>query len=347
MDLALLKELCDAPGLPGAEESVREIFLREIRRYTYDIREDHLGNVIAHLPGGNGPRLVLDGHLDEVGFMVKHVDDAGFVSVIPLGGIDPRVFYGQRVVVWGKEPCVGVVGAKPPHITKRGKEDGEVPGVEDCLIDLGLEGARVRELVSVGDPVTYATELVETRDAVISKALDNRLALFVILEALKRSPRLACDLYVTATVQEEVGLRGARIINIDVEPEYVVVLEGTVSNDLPGVPDSKKLARVLAGPEIRLADKYIITNRALSFFLKDLAEERGIPYQLVAKTMGGTNASALQVTGRGAKATVVSVPVRYLHSPSSVAYKRDIEHTIDLVAAVLENLDRIDAEAPR
>jgi len=349
MDLGLLKKLCDTPGLPGAEEPVKEVFVEELRKHTLEISEDYIGNVIAHV-GGKGPKLVLDSHLDEVGFMVKHIDDKGFISVIPLGGIDPRVFYGQRVVVWGREPMRGVVGAVPPHIAKKeggGVSSSSVPAVEDCLVDLGLSPEAVKENVQVGDVATFDTELVETPESVISKSLDNRVALFVILEVLSRKPKLGCDLYVTATVQEEVGLRGARIINAAVNPEFSITLEGTVSNSLPGVPGSKQLAHTLAGPEIRLADKYIVTNRAFTFFLRDVAERRGIPYQMTAKSMGGTNASALQVTGKGTRATVVSVPVRYLHSPSSVAFKADIAHTIDLIEGALVELKKFDSKVIR
>lgn len=342
MNIELLKRLCDAPGIPGVEEPVKEIFTAEITKYTDEVFEDHIGNIIAHI-GGDGPRLVLDGHLDEVGFMVKHIDDQGFVSVVPLGGIDPKVFYGQRVVIWGRKPLVGVVGAVPPHLSKGGQT--EAPDIEDCLIDLGLEPSKVADNVRLGDPVTFATELIETEDAVISKAIDNRVSLFVILETLSRRPRLGCDLYVTATVQEEVGLRGARTINPAVEPEFSIVLEGTVSNSLPGVPGSKQLARTLSGPEIRLSDKYIVTNRAFSFFVYNLGKRLDIPCQLVVKRQGGTNASAFQVTGKGTRSTVVSVPVRYLHSPNSVAFKSDIAHTIDLIFAILENISDFDQNA--
>lgn len=345
MDIALLKKLCDTPGLPGAEDPVKEVMVAELGKYTKDISHDYIGNVIAHI-GGKGPRLVLDGHMDEVGFMVKAIDDRGFLSVITLGGVDPKVFYGQRLMVWGKEPLVGVVGAVPPHIG-RANPSKEPPAVEDCVIDLGLSAERVQELVQIGDVATFDTELVETQDAVISKAIDNRVALFVILEVLARKPKLKCDLYVTATVQEEVGLRGARTINPIVEPEFSIVLEGTVSNDLPGVKRDKQLARTKHGPEIRLADKYIVTNRALSYFMMRVAKEKGIPAQLMAKSAGGTNAAAMQVTGKGTRSTVVSVPTRYLHSPSSVAYKTDIEHTIELIAATLESMDKFDPSVTR
>jgi putative aminopeptidase FrvX len=335
METKLLKQLCEAPGLPGAEEPVKEIVISALKEFTEEITEDALGNVVAHIPG-DGPRLLLDAHMDEVGFMVRHINERGFLRVIPLGGIDPKVFYGQRLVVWGKKPLVGMVAASPPHIRKEGEK--EAPEVEDCFIDLGLSPEKVSSLVKVGDVVSYFSPFVETEDAVISKAIDDRVGLFVILEALRQKPRIGCDLYVSATAQEEVGLRGANVIVPQYEPEIVIALEGTVANDIPGVPEHKTLAKVGKGPEIRLSDKYLVANRALSFFIIELANRRKIPHQVTVKKVGSTNATAMQVTGKGSRVGAVSVPVRYLHSPGCLAYKSDIEETIKLITAILEEI---------
>jgi len=336
MRIELLKQLCETPGLPGAEEPVKEIVISNLSKFTQEITEDPLGNVIAHIPG-NGPRLVMDAHMDEVGFMVNHIDQRGFLRLTPLGGVDQRVFYGQRLVIWGKKPLVGMVAAIPPHIS-RNSSDKEVPEVEDCVIDLGLSEEKVKDQVKIGDVVSYYSPFEETEDAIISKAIDDRVGLFVMLEALSRKPNLACDLYVTASVQEEVGLRGARVIVPVYEPDFVLALEGTVSMDFPGTPEHKKLARVGKGPEIRLSDRFLVANRPFSFFITDLAEKNGLPYQVTVKKAGSTNATAMQVTGKGSRAAVISVPVRYLHSPSNLAFKSDIESTINLVFKVLENL---------
>ncbi|HWP91324.1 MAG TPA: M42 family peptidase [Thermodesulfobacteriota bacterium] len=337
MQIDLLKRLCEAPGLPGAEEAVKEIVISSLREFTDEITIDALGNTIAHIPG-RGPRLVLDAHTDEVGFMVKHIDQRGFLHVSPLGGIDTKVFYGQRLVIWGKKPLVGMVAALPPHISKTSGEK-EAPEVEDCTVDLGLTADKVFDLVQIGDVVSYFSPFVETEDAVISKAIDDRVGLFVILEALKRRPKISCDLYVSATVQEEVGLRGANVIVPVYEPDFAIAIEGTVSNDLPGVPDHKTLAKVGKGPEIRLSDRYLVAHRALSFFMREVAEKRNIPHQITVKKAGSTNATAMQVTGKGTRVGVISVPVRYLHSPSCLAYKSDIEETIKLTTAILEEIE--------
>ncbi len=337
MNIKLLKKLCDTPGMPGGEDLIRDLVTKELGKFTKDISTDAMGNLIAHIKG-KGPRLVLDAHMDEVGFMVHHIDDNGFINLTPLGGMDPRVYYAQRLTVWGKKPLVGMVAAIPPHISRSGNNK-EVPEIEDCAVDVGLSADKVRSLVNIGDYVSFNTELVETEDSVISKALDDRMGLFIIIEALKRKPRIRCDLFITATVQEETGLRGARLITPVLEPDFVVALEGTVAMDVPGIPANKSLANVNKGPEIRLSDRYLMADRKFSFFINELAGKEKIPCQITVKKAGGTNATAMQVTGKGSRAAVISVPTRYLHSPSSIAYKDDIENTVRLVSAALENIN--------
>jgi len=322
--------------MPGGEDRIREIVIGEFKNFTKDISTDSMGNVIAHIKG-NGPKLVLDAHMDEVGFMVHHIDDNGFVRLTPMGGVDPRVYYAQRLIVWGKKPLTGMVAAIPPHISKSGNNK-EVPEIEDCVVDLGLSADNVNKLVSVGDFASFDTELVVTDDSVISKALDDRMGLFVIIEALSKKPKLNCDLFITATVQEETGLRGARLITPVVEPDFVIALEGTVAMDVPGIPADKSLANSNKGPEIRLSDRFLVADRKFSLYLTELAKKKKISTQITVKKAGSTNATAMQVTGKGSRAAVISVPTRYLHSPSSIAYKDDIKNTINLVAAVISDI---------
>ncbi len=336
MNIKLLKLLCETSAVPGAEDPVKEIIKKEFRKLTKEVSDDALGNIIAHIPG-KGPKLVIDAHTDEVGFMVSHIDKKGFVRVSPLGGMDPRVFYGQRLIIYGKKNLLGMVAAIPPHISRNGNNK-EVPEIEDCVVDLGLTADKVHKLVSIGDVVSFYPPFEETEDAFISKAIDDRVGLFVMLEALKRKPKLGCDLYLTATVQEEVGLRGAHVITPVVEPDFVVALEGTVAMDFPGVVDHKTLANVEKGPEIRLSDRFLVAHRPFSYFIIDQAKRKKIPYQITVKKAGSTNATAMQVTGKGSRVAVVSVPTRYLHSPSCLAYKSDIDYTIRLVYSIIEKL---------
>ncbi len=337
MNIKLLKELCDTPGMPGGEGLIRDLVIKELKNFTKDISTDAMGNVIAHVRG-KGRKLVLDAHMDEVGFMVHYIDDNGFINLTPMGGMDPRVYYAQRLTIWGKRPLAGMVAATPPHVSKSGNNK-EVPEIEDCVVDVGLSADKVKSLVSIGDYVSFSTELVETEDSVISKALDDRMGLFIIIEALKRGPDINCDLFITATVQEEIGLRGARLITPVVEPDFIIALEGTVAMDVPGIPANKSMANVNKGPEIRLSDRYLIADREFSFFINETAKKKEIPCQITVKKVGGTNATAMQVTGKGCRAAAISVPTRYMHSPSSIAYKDDIESTIRLISSILENIN--------
>ena len=322
MNLKLLEELCNTPGVPGLEDKISKIVLREIKNLTQTHETDSMGNEIfrvnEEIPGSS--TILIDAHMDEVGFLVSHIEDNGMIRVIPLGGIDPKLFYGQRLTIWGKNSVEATVAAIPPHISN--KNDSSSTPVEDCLIDTGSE--------------------TKDNKRVLSKALDDRVGLFVLIEAVKKlsKKKLNCNLFVSASVQEEMGLRGARIINTKVNPDFSVALEGTVSNDLPGIPKHKSLAHLDNGPEIRISDKYLIADRKFNNFIENLAIKKKIPYQLTAKNAGGTNSTAFQVTGNGSKATVLSVPVRYLHSPSSVCRIKDIENTIKLLIEIVSNINK-------
>lgn len=344
MNWELLKELCDAPGAPGHEQAIAEIMRREFAELTDDVRTDPMGNVIAHIRG-EGCRVALDAHTDEVAFIVSHVDEKGFIRVIPLGGIDPRVFAAQRVVVHGRRRLAGVVGSVPPHLT-RGKEaerDRSVP-IEDSFIDTGLPGDAVREAVSVGDIVTFDSRLTDLGDAFLGKAFDDRAGLFAMVEAVRAAERVACDLFLVAAVQEERGLRGAGCAAFSVEPEIAIAIEGTFANDVPGVPSHKQLATQDRGPELRLVDGRVIADRGLVDFLGKLAEERDIPHQLMVKSAGTTNATAIQTSRGGVRVAAVSMPVRYIHSPAGLLRKSDIEGTVRLISAFIESADRLQGQ---
>ncbi|WP_456430961.1 M42 family metallopeptidase [Thermosulfuriphilus sp.] len=335
LDWSLLERLCKAPGVPGAEEAVAEMVIETISQILpeAEFERDALGNVIFHRPGP-GPRLLLDAHLDEVGFLVRKIEKGGFVRVIPIGGIDPRVCYGQQVVIWGEKPVIGIFVATPPHLREPTRE---VPEIDEMLIDTGL-GSEVEKVLSVGDPVTFASGFKETPFSIMARALDDRVGLFVMIEALKRVPQTTYDLYLLASVSEEIGLKGAKVAGERIRPQLAICLEGTMATDIPGTPESKITARLGRGPEIRMADARFLADRALCQKLAQVAQEAGIPYQLVVKNKGGTNAAALQLAALGVRATAVSVPVRYIHAPWTLALKADIEATVSLIACFLEDL---------
>jgi len=313
MNLDLLKRLCEAPGAPGAEGPVRDVVLQAARSLVDETEVDELGNLILRRRG-KGPRVLLDAHLDEVAFLVSAVE-GGFVRIVPLGGVDPQVLYGGTLIIWGKRAVPAVVGPRPPHAG----EEKKVPAIEDLFLDPGLSPERLAELVRVGDVVTFPPYFEETEEAVLAKALDDRVGLFVILEALRELGSSPVDLFVTASVQEEVGLKGAEALIKRLDPDVVLVVEGTLALDVPGIPPHQRLARCGEGPEIRLSDARFVADRDLSLGLAKLAERHAIKHQLVVKKKGGTNAAAFQVAGGPRRTAAISVPVRYLHGPVSVA----------------------------
>ena len=334
MNYALLKKLCQAPGAPGAEEPVREVFREAAQGLVEEVQVDALGNLILRRPGP-GPKILLDAHLDEVAFMISALEGP-FLRFVPLGGVDSAVVYGQCLTIWGKEPLEAVVGSRPPHLG----DEKKVPPIEDLFLDPGLSAAKVAELVRIGDVVTFPPHFRETQESVLAKALDDRVGLFVMLQVLAQV-NTSADLYLVASVQEEVGLRGAEALVKGIQPEVVIALEGTLAMDLPGVPGHRQLARCGQGPEIRLTDARFVADRNLALGLADLAWRRQIKHQVVVKKKGGTNAAAFQVAGGPCRVAAISVPVRYLHGPVSVAFKEDIEEAIRLVSAFLEEVEDV------
>jgi endoglucanase len=323
---------------------VRHIVEEHLTQLTPErVMTDAMGNLTAHFPG-QGPRVAIMAHMDEVGFYVSKIESGGFLRVLPAGGVDPRVFWAQTVVVHGREDLLGVVGSVPPHLSPSGGEGAQkVVPIEECFIDLGLPEGKVVDVVAIGDPVTFATRGWETETALFAKALDDRVGLFIMLEAVREAERVGCDLYMVASTQEEYGLRGAGPAVYAIEAEIVLALEGTVAMDTPGLELPSNLTPTAQGkgPEIRLTDKRMVSDRRLADFLIETAEASGIPHQLIVKKAGTTDASEAQVTGRGVRACALSVPTRYLHAPTAMVLKADVHHAISLVREFLENADRL------
>jgi putative aminopeptidase FrvX len=336
MDFSFLKQLAETPGVSGREERVRTLLTERMSRLNVDVTADRMGNLIARIPG-DGPRVALLAHMDEVGFLVSKIEPGGFLRVMPTGGVDPRVFWAQKVIVHGRKAFAGVVGSVPPHLKPEGEAEKVTP-IEECFIDLGLPFNEVADLIGVGDPVTFSTQSWETESAFFAKALDDRVGLFVMLEVAGRVKKPDCELFLVASTQEEYGLRGAGPAVYAVKPEIALALEGTVASDTPGLklPANVTPTTQGMGPEIRLMDKRMISDRALADFLVQVAREKNIPHQLIVKKTGSTDATITQVTAEGVRACTLSVPVRYIHGPTGTVLKADVEQTIALVSAFVE-----------
>lgn len=344
MEFTLLTKLTQTPGVSGREEQVRALVAERFDRVKAATTIDAMGNLIGRLPG-KGPRVALMAHMDEIGFMVSKIEAEGFIRVMPVGGIDPRVFGAQQVVVHGRRDLPGVVGSVPPHLLKKkdAPENKEALSIEESFIDLGLSADKVAELVAVGDPVTFATRSWENDRSFFGKALDDRVGLFVMLEAVSRAGRIACDLVLIASTQEEYGLRGAGPAVFAASPQFAVALEGTAASDMPGLklPANAPATVQGRGPEIRLSDKGMIADRVLADFLIQTARQAAIPHQVIVKNTGATDASAGQVTAAGVKVSAVSVPTRYIHAPAGIVRKSDVIHSIKMMAAFLEHADEL------
>ncbi len=348
MRLDLLKRLCETPGIPGHEERIRAIVIPELRETCDELSVDALGNVIAIKRGTGGGdarrKVMLAAHMDEIGFMVSHVDDGGFLRLQPLGGFDPRALFQQRVQVHnegGSFRGVLAPAAKPAHLLDPTDRE-KAPKLAEFYVDLALPGERVKELVSVGDMVTLDRTVEEIGDCVIGKAFDDRLSVFIMLEALRAVRSTVCDIYAVATTQEEVGLRGAQTASYAVAPDLSIALDVTLAVDLPGGEAKDQVTRLGAGTAIKLMDSSSISNPKLVRAFRETAEREGIPYQLEILPRGGTDAGAMQRARAGSAAITLSTPTRYVHTVNEMAHKADIQAGIDLLARVLERAHEID-----
>jgi endoglucanase len=336
--MELLKKLCEAHGVPGREEAVRGLVVRELEKVTDEIRTDALGNVIALKKGsGRGPKVMIAAHMDEIGFLVSHIDEKiGFLRIDPVGGFDPRVLMAQRVLVHADDGDVlGIIGSKPPHILS--EEERKKPlELKDLFIDLGRPAEEVRKLVRIGDFVTLQQDFTEVGNLVSCKALDDRVGVYVMIEAIKKAKKLVCDMYAVATTQEEVGVRGARVSSFNVAPDIGIALDVTVASDVPGAGEHEHVTKLGAGTAIKIKDSLSISNPKLVRTLRETAEKKKIKYQMEILPRGGTDAGAIQMAREGVAAVTISIPTRYLHSVVEAAHRDDIQASIDLLAAFLE-----------
>lgn len=338
----LLKELSNAPGVSGFEESIRKIMANELKDHVDTIEIDGLGNFIAVKKGkADGKKIMLAAHMDEIGLMVKHIDDKGFVKFTKIGGINDQMLLNQEVYIHSDDgkKVLGVIGAKPPHRMKAA-ERKKVTEYENMFIDIGASNKEEAEkMVGVGYPITIKHEYSELQDNLVTgKAFDNRVGCYVLVEAMKRV-KTDATIYGVGTVQEEVGLKGARTSAFKINPDMAIALDVTIAGDHPGIKFEEAPAKLNGGPAIILTDasgRGLITHPTVKKLLIDTADEEEIPYQLEVSEGGTTDATAIHLTREGIPTGVLSVPTRYIHTPVEVVSLEDIENTIKLLVAALE-----------
>ncbi|MGB2983015.1 MAG: M42 family metallopeptidase [Candidatus Bipolaricaulia bacterium] len=339
--MELLKRLSEAHGISGYEAPVRQVIVEALKDHVDTVEVDHLGNVIAHKKG-DGPVVLVAGHMDEIGFLVSHIEKAGFLRIQPVGGFDPVTLVAQRVDVHTSDGLLpGCIGRKPIHILTDEERKKPVK-LEDLFVDVGLPGETVCEKVSIGDVVTLRQSYIEYGDVVSGKALDDRLGVYVGIEAMKKAKKLDCDFYLVATTQEEVGLRGAHVSGYSINPDIAIALDVCIAADTADVPENRHVSKQGGGTAITLKDARGVWHPLLVKALRELAEERKIPYQVVVPGRGGTDAAALQIAREGSAAMALCIPTRYVHSVVETVSVKDIEATIDLLAAFLETASSVD-----
>jgi endoglucanase len=345
MDVSLLKDVCEIAGAPGFEKRIRDLIIKLVTPYADEIKTDNLGNVIAVKKGQRNPdgkRVMVAAHMDEIGFIVTHIDDNGFLRFHTLGGFDPKTLTAQRVIVHGKKDLIGVMGSKPIHVMSQ-EERNKLPKTTDFFIDLGMPKEEVEKYISIGDPVTRDRELIEMGECVNCKSIDNRVAVFILIEALKNLKNPAYDVYATFTVQEEVGIRGANVAAHSINPDFGIALDTTIAFDVPGAQPHEKVTELGKGTAIKIMDAMTICDYRMVAFMKQIADQEKITWQPEILTAGGTDTAGVQRMGKqGAIAGAISIPTRHLHQVIEMAHKSDIQGSIDLLVACLEKIDTYD-----
>ncbi len=343
-NLGLLKQVCETAGAPGHEKQIRNLILESIKPHVDDVHVDNLGNVISVIKGTKEAkdRVMVAAHMDEIGFVVTHIEEGGFVRFHTLGGFDPKTLTAQRVKIHGKKTIPGVMGTKPIHVMAP-EERTKMPKSTDYFIDTGMQKEELEKLIKVGDPITWERELVEMGDCVNCKSIDNRVSVYILIEALKKIKKVPYDLYAVFTVQEEVGLRGANVSAHTINPTYGIGLDTTIAYDVPGAQAHEKITQLGNGAAIKIMDGSVICDYRMIDFLKQTADKNKIDWQPEVLPAGGTDTAGLQRMGKdGAISGAISVPTRHLHQVIEMANKDDINRCIELLVAAVTGIDKFD-----
>jgi len=342
----LLKEITDANGVSGFESGAAEVMVRYLRGFA-EVKYDKLGSVIGKKAGSaETPRVLLAGHLDEIGFMVKEITKEGFIKFLSLGGWWGHVTLGQRFwVVTSKGPVLGVVGSRPPHLLQQ-KDREKVLEISDMYIDVG--GMQKYDItkklgVRVGDPIVPDSKftIMNNPQIYMAKAFDNRASCALVVDVIRYFKKMAHPntIFGIGTVQEEVGTRGAMTVAYQVDPDVAIIADVGIAQDMP--PDGySKAERLGNGPAILIYDAGMIPNQRLRHLVIKTAEENKIPFHLTSMERGATDGREIHKSRSGVPSICIGVPVRYVHSHNSIMYRGDYDNTVKLIAALIKKLNR-------
>ena len=341
INIELLKKTCEVAGAPGFEDRVRKLVLEEIKDLVDEVSVDNMGNVVAIKKGKSSKKVMAAAHMDEIGFIVTDITSEGFVKFHTLGGFDPKTLTAQRVIIHGKEDVLGAMGAKPIHVMTA-EERNKVAKMSDYFIDLGMNKEEVEKLVSVGDSITRERGLVEMGNCVNCKSLDNRVSVFILIEALKilKEEEIPYDFYAVFTVQEEIGIRGAQVATMSVQPDFGICIDTTIAFDTPGAASHEKITSLGKGTAIKIMDSRTVCDQRMVKFMKETANKNNIIWQPEILTGGGTDTQALQqFTAGGSIAGAISIPTRHIHQVIEMCDKSDIQESLDLLVACVKTID--------
>ncbi|MFZ2499786.1 MAG: M42 family metallopeptidase [Methanosarcina sp.] len=343
----LLEKFTNAHGISGSEDNIRDLLEMELEPYVDTIRKDVMGNLIATRKGA-GPSIMLAAHMDEIGLMVRYIDDNGFLRFVGIGGWFDQTLLNQRVIVHGKKGSIpGVIGSKPPHVMK--DEDRKKPvKLEDMFIDIGAKDREDAENlgIEIGTTASIDREFVSLANGkVTSKAFDNRAGVVILIEVMKRlsKHKIEANVYAVGTVQEEVGLKGAKTSAFGLSPNLALALDTTIPGDHPGINKTDSCLEIGKGPVITVADasgRGLIAHPQVLKWLKETAAENKIPYQLGVGSGGTTDATSIHLTKEGIPTGTVSIATRYIHSPVEVLDTADVETCISLIVKSIESVNK-------
>ena len=340
MNTDLLKRLCEMPGVPGHEHRVRDLITAEIKGLFDSVETDAMGSLLCRRDATSeaAPKIMLLCHMDEIGFLVSHIDKDGFIYLLPVGGFDPRNLFSRRVLVCTDEgDFKGVMnpGGKPIHISKP-EDRKKVPDVGEFFVDLGL-GEATKDIVNIGDFVVMDEPFTEMGDKFVSKALDNRIACWLGIEAIRHlgDKGRGAEIHVAFTSQEEVGLRGARTASFRIQPDIGLGIDVTLACDTPGIPAKDATTNQGKGFGLHVRDGSFIADKALVNEIEALAIAKDIPYQRTMLASGGQDGAAAQQAAAGARAIGITVGTRYIHTVTEMIAKDDLQAALDILVAYL------------
>ncbi len=334
----MLKRLTGLCGVSGNEDEVREFIESEIKPYCDEIFTDKIGNLIAFKKGkSDKKKMMLSAHMDEVGFIIKSITEDGFLKFEAVGGVDSRILLGRRVLV-GDDKVNGVIGIKAVHMTTADERARAVP-IKDMYIDIGADSRDDAEKsADIGDYIAFAGEYIEFGEGKIkAKALDDRAGCAILAELIKTAD-FYYDTYCCFTVQEEVGCRGAQVAANIIKPDIALILEGTICADAHETPSHLHVSTMGGGGVLSVMERSSKSDKNFIKFISETAKTSGIPFQYKRTGNGGNEGGVIQTAGKGVITAVISLPCRYIHSPVSVADKKDFENTLKLAKAVTENM---------